>query len=55
MRQSIFKVTILYLFCTLYSNGRRSVSHDTQGNGGMEKVGKEEGTETGGVGSIGGP
>ena len=46
--QSHAKVTILYLFCTLYSNGRRSVSHDTQGNGGMEKVGKRRReTETG--------
>ena len=31
--QSLAKVKILYLFCTLYSNGKRSVSRDTQGPG----------------------
>lgn len=40
--QSLAKVKILYLFCTLYSNEKRSVSRDTQGpgKGGMGKVGE---------------
>lgn len=41
--QSLAKVKILYLFCTLYSKGKRSVSRDTQGpgkGGGMGKVGE---------------